>query len=67
MESIIQQFLQFDQISDIQPVGDGNINDTWRITVENQGNTQSFILQRINHRIFRDPAAVMQNIERVTA
>ena len=67
MESIIQQFLQFDQISDIQPVGDGNINDTWRITVENQGNIQSFILQRINHRIFRDPAAVMQNIERVTA
>ena len=51
----------------MQPVGDGNINDTWRITVENQGNTQSFILQRINHRIFRDPAAVMQNIERVTS
>ena len=51
----------------MQPVGDGNINDTWRITVENQGSTQSFILQRINHRIFRDPAAVMQNIERVTS
>lgn len=67
MESIARHFLQFDRISDMQPVGDGNINDTWRITVENQGNTQSFILQRINHRIFRDPAAVMQNIERVTA
>lgn len=67
MESIVQQFLRFDRLVNISPVGDGNINDTWRITVENQGNTQSFILQRINHRIFRDPAAVMQNIERVTA
>ncbi|MCE2821436.1 MAG: hypothetical protein LW693_03310 [Saprospiraceae bacterium] len=67
MESIIQQFLHFDRLVNISPVGDGNINDTWRTTVENQGNTQSFILQRINHRIFRDPAAVMQNIERVTS
>lgn len=67
MESIVQQFLHFDRLVNISPVGDGNINDTWRTTVENQGNTQSFILQRINHRIFRDPAAVMQNIERVTS
>ncbi|MFM8371777.1 MAG: phosphotransferase enzyme family protein [Bacteroidota bacterium] len=67
MESIIQQFLQFDRLVNVSPVGDGNINDTWRITVENQATEQSYILQRINHRIFRDPAAVMQNIQRVTA
>ncbi len=67
MESIASQFLHFEHVTEASPIGDGNINDTWRISVEEQGTLRSFILQRINHHIFRDPVAVMQNIDRVTS
>lgn len=67
MEQIIQQFFPAVRVTGILPIGDGNINDTWRISVEEQGIPRSFILQRINHHIFRDPVAVMRNIDRVTS
>ncbi len=67
MESIASQFLHFEHVTEASPIGDGNINDTWRISVEEQGTLRSFILQRINHHIFRNPVAVMQNIDRVTS
>ena len=40
------------------PFGSGLINDTWKVTVK--GNT--YILQRINHQIFKDPEAIAYNI-----
>lgn len=40
------------------PFGSGHINDTFRIATTEK----AYILQRINHQVFRDPAAVMQNI-----
>jgi Ser/Thr protein kinase RdoA (MazF antagonist) len=43
--------------------GSGHINDTYRISAT--GDTR-FILQRINQHVFRDPAALMENIRRVT-
>jgi Ser/Thr protein kinase RdoA (MazF antagonist) len=67
MEQIIHEFMPAVRVVGTTPVGDGNINDTWRISVEEQGTPRSFILQRINHHIFRDPVAVMQNIDRVTS
>lgn len=41
----------------------GHINDTWRVTTSRR----RYVLQRINHHVFRDPPAVMDNIRRVTA
>jgi hypothetical protein len=54
-----------------QPYGTGHINDTYLAVFEHSGAqqapiSQSMILQRINHNIFKDPAALMSNIERVT-
>ncbi len=45
--------------------GNGLINDTLAATFEHQGNARRFILQRINHEVFRDPHALMHNVERV--
>ena len=46
--------------------GSGHINDTFLISVEGNPAVSSFILQRINKYVFGDPAALMENISRVT-
>ena len=49
------------------PYGSGHINDTYRVTFQENGAPYCYILQRINHHIFKQPVALMENIERVTA
>lgn len=48
------------------PTGSGHINDSYLVTFMAQRMPVNYILQRINHHIFTDPAALMQNIQRVT-
>jgi len=52
---------------DAQPYGSGHINDTYCAWYDQAGLRIRFIHQRINHNIFKDPAALMENIGRVTA
>jgi len=50
-----------------QPYGSGHINETYCASIS-QGNRQArYILQRINHNIFKNPVALMENVQRVTA
>ncbi len=49
------------------PTGSGHINDSYRATFQAARQPSRYLLQRINHHIFGDPARLMQNIERVTA
>ena len=49
-----------------EPYGTGHINDTFRAVFEHSSVQRPMLLQRINHRIFKDPAALMSNIQRVT-
>jgi len=49
------------------PYGSGHINDSYCVTFKHSGASSRFILQRINHHIFQNPAALMDNIQRVTA
>lgn len=47
--------------------GNGHINDTYRVTLlMEDGSSKRYILQRINHSIFRDPVKLMDNISRIT-
>jgi Ser/Thr protein kinase RdoA (MazF antagonist) len=45
------------------PFGSGHIHDTYRVTTDTGS---EYLLQRINHEVFRDVAGLMRNIERVT-
>ena len=47
--------------------GSGHINDTYCLVFDQRGSEHRSILQRINTDIFRNPVALMQNMERVTA
>ncbi len=48
------------------PHGRGHINDTFVHTRRVGAGARRFVLQRINPTVFRDPAALMENVLRVT-
>ncbi|MBQ7209115.1 MAG: aminoglycoside phosphotransferase family protein [Lentisphaeria bacterium] len=50
-----------------EPYGTGHINDTSKATFDQSGTPVHYIFQRINHNVFKDPAAVMKNFSRVCA
>ncbi len=45
--------------------GQGNINDTWKLTVSENNRWQPYLLQRLNHQVFKQPEQVMANISAV--
>src|SRR6266851_2941395 len=47
--------------------GSGHINDSYCVTFRQAGIPDRYILQRINHSIFKNPIALMENIQRVTS
>ncbi len=47
--------------------GNGNVNDTYLITCSDKDGKNVYTLQRINHFVFKDPVALMNNFERVTS
>ena len=59
--AIAHQFSAQKQVADIQPFGSGNINDTFLVSLQEPA-AKSFILQRINTKVFRKPKLVMQNM-----
>ena len=47
--------------------GNGHINDTFLLVCEENGQEYKYILQRMNHMIFRDIAGLMKNVNGVTS
>ena len=64
--AIVRQFQICGEFQGATPYGSGHINDTFRVTLQNAGVAAPLILQRINTGIFRNPIALMENIQRVT-
>ena len=46
--------------------GSGHINDTYCIWVDQAGQRIRYILQRVNHNVFKQPIPLMENVKRVT-
>jgi len=64
---VIQQFAFQGPVIDVHLCEIGHINHTLVVkTGQENGGTQRYILQRINQQVFRQPAALMENIIRVT-
>ena len=49
------------------PFGTGHINDTYQVAFDQGGTIVHYTVQRINHNVFKNPPALMDNVERVTA
>lgn len=65
MEPIISQFFDFQKIISLTPHGSGHINDTFKVELQQGGVMKTYLLQRLNHQVFRLPEVVMQNIRLV--
>jgi Ser/Thr protein kinase RdoA (MazF antagonist) len=63
--SLINKFDIPDVAVSVVPHGQGHIHDTYFVRVLDPA-SPGYILQRINHHIFRDVQAMMENIEKVT-
>jgi Ser/Thr protein kinase RdoA (MazF antagonist) len=66
LDAVVRQFQFTGKFASASPYGSGHINDTWRLVFHAMDAPVHFILQRINHKIFKNPVALMENIERVT-
>src|SRR5215467_5482225 len=67
VRSVAGQFQISGEFIGAEPYGSGHINDTYRVVFDQAGTTIRYILQRINHNIFKQPALLMENIQRVTS
>jgi aminoglycoside phosphotransferase (APT) family kinase protein len=65
--AVAHQFLIDGELSTIAAYGSGHINDTWCAVFDQGGAPVPYILQRINTHIFRNPIALMENVQRVTS
>jgi len=63
--TLFNRFQLDDTISLIEPFGNGHINDTF--LAKNGNGTAKYILQRINHHIFKDVELLQNNIHIVTS
>lgn len=66
IDDVARRFVIDGEFARAAPYGSGHINDTYCVIFHQRGLPARYILQRINHSVFKDPAALMENIERVT-
>lgn len=66
LDKIVENFQIYGDFVKAIPFGTGHINDTFLATFNHGGNPSCYIVQRINHNVFKQPVQVMSNIFRVT-
>ena len=65
LSNIVSHFKTQGNIQEITPLGAGLINDTYKVTTTDS-NTPDYVLQKINHAIFKDVDMLQNNIAAVT-
>jgi len=58
MDEALSAYDLFKDDVEIEPIHTGLINSTWRIN----NSHQSYILQKLNHQVFKDPEAIAANV-----
>ncbi|WP_207534502.1 phosphotransferase enzyme family protein [Desertivirga arenae] len=66
VESILEQFQIDGQAAEIHPYGSGLINDTFFVKNKSVG-YDDYLLQRINHHVFKDVSGLMKNVDLIIA
>jgi len=66
VRAMLEQFEVPGRFVSAVPYGNGHINDTYAADFDGEGGVCRYILQRVNHDIFKDTLALMENVERVT-
>ncbi|WP_181304544.1 phosphotransferase enzyme family protein [Rufibacter sp. XAAS-G3-1] len=66
LNKILSKFATRGEIGNVTPFGTGHIHDTYHVQNLPPGDPH-YILQRINHHVFKNIPALMENIQVVTA
>lgn len=67
IEQVISRFATKGRLTEVQPYGNGHINDTFLLTCSTEDNrTRRYILQRMNNNIFKNPCLLMENVVNIT-
>lgn len=66
LQNIVGHFLIEGHAENIVPLETGHINDSFKIYVKDE-TAPKYLLQRINHHIFKNVEGLQQNIEKITA
>ncbi len=66
IEKVAEMFDIRADFMESRPYGNGHINDTYLARCDQAGLQTRFIVQRINHHVFKDPVSLMENVSRVT-
>jgi len=66
LKKIISKFQIYGNFLSGAPCGNGHINATYKININQAGVVVSYVLQKINTTIFKDPDKLTENIVRVT-
>jgi hypothetical protein len=67
LQEISKQFQIYGEILHAETCKIGHINETYSATYDQGGTRVRYIHQKINKSVFKNPAAVMQNVMRVTS
>jgi Ser/Thr protein kinase RdoA (MazF antagonist) len=66
LQAISKQFQIYGEILHAETLKIGHINETYTATYDQGGTRVRYIHQKINRNVFKNPAAVMDNVMRVT-
>ena len=66
LQEISRQFQIYGEILHAETLKIGHINETYTATYDQGGTRVRYIHQKINRNVFKNPAAVMKNVMRVT-
>jgi len=66
LQAISGQFQILGDFVDARPWGSGHIHDSFAVTFNQAGAPVRYLVQRINHQVFKDVPAMMENIVRAT-
>ncbi|MFO1492548.1 MAG: hypothetical protein U1F87_16935 [Kiritimatiellia bacterium] len=67
LRDIVATFAIPGDFVDATPYGSGHINDTFRAVFNQGGTPVRYLVQRLNPRIFKNPAGLMDNVARICA
>jgi hypothetical protein len=66
LKVLAAQFQVHGEFLEAEPFGSGHIHETFRAAFNQGGVVLRYLLQRINQHVFKNPAAIMENVLRVT-
>lgn len=62
LKEVVFQFVNKNDATEVKPLGAGHINDSYKV----KSGDKEYVLQRVNHNIFKDVPELQNNINRVT-